>query len=158
MQKVIIIGGGLAGTEAAYFLARHGIKVFLYEMRPHKTTGAHHTHKLGELVCSNSLKSMEVVNACGLLKKEMEVFDALLMRVAKATSVPGGNALCVDRELFSEMVTNIIKNEPNITLINEEITKIPDDALVVVASGPLTSDALTNELQTLIGSEFLSFF
>lgn len=158
MQEVIIIGGGLAGSEAAYFLARHGIKVKLYEMRPHKMTPAHHSAKLGELVCSNSFKSIQLTNACGLLKKEMAVFDALMLKVAAQTEVPGGNALCVDRELYSEHVTKLITAEPNIEVVNEEIRKIPPNALVIIATGPLTSNALTKNLQSLIGDEFLSFF
>lgn len=158
MDEVVIIGGGLAGTEAAFFLAKRGVKVKLYEMRPQTTTLAHHSAKLGELVCSNSFKSKELTNACGLLKAEMAVYDSLMLQVADKSSVPGGNALCVDRERYSELVTKLIEREPNITVLREEITKLPRDKYVIIATGPLTSSALTEELETLIGANFLSFF
>lgn len=158
MQEVIIVGGGLAGSEAAFFLARRGVKVKLYEMRPKVMTAAHHGEKLGELVCSNSFKSVELTNACGLLKREMEVFDSLMLKAAARSEVPGGNALCVDRELFSSLVTDYIKNEPNITIINEEITEIPQGVPVIIATGPLTSPSLTKTLTAMVDEEFLSFF
>lgn len=158
MEEVIIIGGGLAGSEASFFLANHGVKVKLYEMRPVLNTPAHYSDKLGELVCSNSFKSKEITNACGLLKKEMEIFDSLMIKVAAQTEVPGGNALCVDREKFSEHITKIIRNHPNIEVINEEVKTIPSDKIVIVASGPLTSPTLTKELENKLGATFLSFF
>lgn len=158
MEQVVIVGGGLAGVEAAFFLAEKGVKVLLYEMRPMTKTPAHHTGKLGELVCSNSLKSTELTNACGLLKKEMEIFNSLMMSVAARVQVPGGNALCVDRELFSEEITKIIKSHPNIKVINEEVTKIPTNSPAIIATGPLTSKSLEEEIAKLIDSEFLHFF
>ncbi len=158
MEKVIIVGGGLAGSEAAYFLAQHGVKVVLYEMRPKVTTNAHNTSLLAELVCSNSLKSKELTNACGLLKAEMSIFNSLMMQVADSSAVPGGNALCVDRDVFSQKITEIITKHPNIEIINEEVTMLPNDSLVILATGPLTSAKLEQELQTLIGHRFLGFF
>jgi methylenetetrahydrofolate--tRNA-(uracil-5-)-methyltransferase len=158
MEQVIIIGGGLAGTEAAFFLAEKGIKVKLYEMRPKVNTPAHHSDKLGELVCSNSLKSKELTNACGLLKKEMEIYNSLMMQVAKKVSVPGGNALCVDRELYSEEVTRIITNHQNIEVVHEEVTELTTHVPVIVASGPLTSKKLEEALGKLIDTKFLHFF
>ncbi len=158
MEKVIIVGGGLAGSEAAYFLASHGIKVSLYEMRPKVKTNAHQTSLFAELVCSNSLKSKELTNACGLLKAELTLFDSLMMKVANKTAVPGGNALCVDRDEFSQKITNIITKHPNIEIINEEITKLPSDCIVILATGPLTSPKLEQEIQALIGHRFLGFF
>lgn len=158
MQKVNIIGGGLAGSEAAFFLAEHGFKVTLFEMRPTVQTGAHHSGKLAELVCSNSFKSKELTNACGLLKAEMRVWDSLLLNVAGKSELPGGNALCVDRERFSEQVTAILIAHPNIEIVYEEVTSLPLDAPLIVASGPLTSDALTKVLAGYVGENFLSFF
>ncbi|HZJ89166.1 MAG TPA: methylenetetrahydrofolate--tRNA-(uracil(54)-C(5))-methyltransferase (FADH(2)-oxidizing) TrmFO [Bacilli bacterium] len=157
MKKVTIIGAGLAGAEAAYFLARNGIKVTLYEMRPEKVTPAHQTGNFAELVCSNSLKSENLEHASGLLKKELAVLKSLILRAARATKVPAGSALSVDRELFSEYITKEIRKHKNIEVINEEVTKLPK-GIVIVATGPLTSEALTKELQTLIGQDFLSFY
>ena len=158
MQKVNIIGGGLAGSEAAFFLANHGFKVRLFEMRPTVETGAHHTGKLGELVCSNSLKSKELTNACGLLKAEMTVWDSLLIKVASESELPGGNALCVDREAFSDAITTRLSMHPNIEIIYEEVTVLPSDTPLIIASGPLTSPNLTKALGGEIGENFLSFF
>ncbi|OQC11212.1 MAG: Methylenetetrahydrofolate--tRNA-(uracil-5-)-methyltransferase TrmFO [Tenericutes bacterium ADurb.Bin087] len=158
MEQVIIVGGGLAGTEAAFFLAEKGIKVLLYEMRPHVMTPAHHSAKLGELVCSNSFKSMELTNACGLLKKEMEIYNSLMTTVAARVSVPGGNALCVDRELYSEEVTRIITNHPNIKVVYEEVKELPNHVPVIIATGPLTSKGLETTIGKLIDAEFLHFF
>ena len=157
MQKVTIIGAGLAGAEAAYFLARNGVKVTLYEMRPEKATPAHQTGNFAELVCSNSLKSENLETASGLLKKELAVFKSLILRAARATKVPAGSALSVDRELFSEYITKEIRKHKNIEVVNEEVTTLPK-GIVIVATGPLTSEALTKELQTLIGQDFLSFY
>ena len=158
MQKVNIIGGGLAGSEAAFFLANHGFKVRLFEMRPTVETGAHHTGKLGELVCSNSLKSKELTNACGLLKAEMTVWDSLLIKVASESELPGGNALCVDREAFSDAITTRLSMHPNIEIIYEEVTVLPSDTPLIIASGPLMSPNLTKALAGEIGENFLSFF
>lgn len=157
MQKVNIIGAGLAGSEAAYYLAKKGIPVRLYEMRPVKMTPAHHTENFGELVCSNSLKNKNLDNACGLLKAEIDVLGSIIMEASKSTSVPAGNALSVDRDLFSQKITELIKSEPHIEIINEEVTTIPE-GITIIASGPLTSDALTKNIQELIGENFLNFF
>lgn len=157
MQKVNIIGAGLAGSEAAYYLARRGIPVRLFEMRPQKMTPAHHTENFGELVCSNSLKNKNPDNACGLLKLEIDALGSLIMKVSRETSVPSGNALSVDRDLFSQKITELIKKEALIEIINKEVTEIPD-GITIIASGPLTSKDLTKSLQTLIGQNFLNFF
>ena len=155
--SVIVIGGGLAGSEAALQLAKRGVNVELYEMRPKKTTGAHVSSDFAEFVCSNSLGSHDVTNASGLLKKEMETLGGELIKIAYECSVPAGSALAIDRELFSKTVTEKIKNNPNITVINEEITEIPEGN-VIVASGPLTSDNLANAIKKFAKSEHLYFF
>lgn len=158
MEKVVtVIGAGLAGSEASYQLAKRGIKVKLYEMRPKKLTPAHKTGLFAELVCSNSLRAAGLENAVGLLKQEMRMLDSLIIRCADATSVPAGGALAVDRDLFSKLVTKEIKDNPNIEVIEEEITSIPDGP-VIIASGPLTSDALSLEIKNLINEEYLYFF
>lgn len=161
-EKVSIIGGGMAGSEAAWQLAERGIQVSLYEMRPTKMTDAHHTGKLAELVCSNSLRSDDhETSAVGLLHEELRRIDSLILRAADETRVPAGGALAVDRESFSESVEKAIEAHPNITVIREEVTTLPDanDAdLTLVASGPLTSPALFESLKTLIGEDSLSFY
>ena len=154
---VKIIGGGLAGSEAALQLAKRGVKVELYEMRPKKTTGAHVSSDFAEFVCSNSLGSSDVTNASGLLKKEMEILDGELIKIAYECSVPAGNALAIDREKFSGTVTNRIKANNNITVINEEVTSIPDGN-VIIASGPLTSDKFADSIKDFTKSEHLHFF
>lgn len=154
---VKIIGGGLAGSEAALQLSKRGIKVELYEMRPEKTTGAHVSSDFAEFVCSNSLGSFDVTNAGGLLKKEMEILGGELIKVAYDCSVPAGNALAVDRELFSKTVTDKIFNDENITVINEEVTEIPDGN-VIIASGPLTSPVFAESIKEFTKSEHLYFF
>lgn len=155
---VTIIGGGLAGSEAAWQLAERGIPVRLYEMRPHRMTPAHRTDRLGELVCSNSLKSDEPGTAPYLLKEELRRAGSLLIRLAAACRVPGGAALAVDRELFAEQITRAIAAHPRITLIREEVTRIPSDGIVVIATGPLTSPALSEEIRRLTGQEHLYFY
>lgn len=157
-MQIKIIGGGLAGCEAAYHLAKLGYEVILYEMRPKKMTPAHQTDKLAELVCSNSLKSSSLENACGILKAEMEELDSLIMKVANETKVPAGASLAVDREKYSEMVTKIIKSFPNIKIINEEVVKINPDENTIIATGPLTSDALANNIKELFGLEDFYFY
>lgn len=157
MKKVTIIGGGLAGSEAAFLLANKGINVTLYEMRPTKTTLAHNTSFFGELVCSNSLKSKNLDNAAGLLKAEMEVFDSLIMAASKVSEVPAGNALAVDRTLFGAYISEQLQNHPLITIKHEEVDTIPE-GIVVIASGPLTSDLLVKALEDKIGKQMLSFF
>ncbi len=157
MQEVKIIGAGLAGSEAALQLAKRGIKVKLYEMRPKKTTGAHVTEDCAEFVCSNSLGSLDITNASGLLKKEMEILGGELIKIAKEKSVPAGNALAIARKDFSEAVTGRILANDNIELIREEITEIPDGN-VIIASGPLTSDTFAKSIQKFTKSEHLHFF
>lgn len=157
-NKVIIIGAGLAGSEAALQLAKQNIDVDLYEMRPVKTTGAHKTDKYAEFVCSNSLGSSDVTNASGLLKKEMQILGGELINIAFNNAVPAGNALAIDREGFSEKVTELIENNPHINVIKEEITEIPQDKNVIIASGPLTSDELANSIKEFTKNEHLHFF
>ena len=158
-KKVIVIGAGLAGSEAAWQLAKRGVNVDLYEMRPKKMTPAHKTQNFAELVCSNSLRANNITNAVGLLKEEMRRLDSLIIKCADATQVPAGGALAVDRDKFSEMITETIKNHPNINVIEEEITQIPKgDIPVVVANGPLTSDALSQDIRTYTKQEGLYFY
>lgn len=156
-MEINVIGAGLAGSEAALQLAKRGIKVKLYEMRPQKTTGAHKTDKFAEFVCSNSLGASDCSNASGLLKKEMELLGGELINIARECSVPAGNALAIDRELFSATVTKRISENPYIKVIKEEVTAIPD-GYVIMASGPLTSDALANSIKKFTQSEHLHFF
>ncbi len=156
-MEVKIIGAGLAGSEAALQLAKRGIKVKLYEMRPNKTTGAHVGSDCAEFVCSNSLGSSDITNASGLLKKEMELIGGELIKIAIENSVPAGNALAIAREDFSKAVTKRIEEEPNIELIREEITEIPEGN-VIIASGPLTSDVLAEKIKEFTKSEHLHFF
>ena len=157
MDIVKVIGAGLAGSEAALQLAKRGIKVKLYEMRPNKSTGAHVTGECAEFVCSNSLGSADVTNASGLLKREMEILGGELIKIAKDNSVPAGNALAIAREDFSKAVTKRIEEDENIEIIREEVTGIPDGN-VIIASGPLTSDALSKSIQEFTGNNHLSFF
>ena len=158
-KKVIVIGAGLAGSEAAWQLAKRGVNVDLYEMRPKKMTPAHKTQNFAELVCSNSLRANNITNAVGLLKEEMRRLDSLIIKCADATQVPAGGALAVDRDKFSEMITETIKNHPNINAIEEELTQIPKgDIPVVVATGPLTSDALSQDIRTYTKQEGLYFY
>lgn len=155
---VNVIGAGLAGCEAAWQLAERGIKVRLYEMKPKKYTPAHHSDSFCELVCSNSLRSDQIFNAVGLLKEEMRRLGSLVMQCADMTRVPAGGALAVDREGFAKMVTERICAHDNIEAVHEEVDKIAPDAYTIIASGPLTSDALTKEIARLTGSEYLHFF
>lgn len=150
-MKVKVIGGGLAGCEAAYFLAKQGYEVLLYEMRPKKMTGAHETSMLAELVCSNSLKSSSLENACGLLKAEMQEFGSLCMEAALNSEVPAGQSLAVDRTKFSNYITNKISEMKNITIIREEVTKISPTDYTIIATGPLTSDSLGEEIKKVFG-------
>ena len=158
---ITIIGGGLAGTEAAYQIAKKGIKVKLYEMKPIKFSPAHSNKDLAEIVCSNSFKSNLLTNACGLLKEELRRLDSLLIKIADETSVPAGQALAVDREVFSNKVTEEIKKNRLIEVINEEVTEISDfikDGIVIIATGPLTSDKLAKEIQELTSQDKLYFY
>ncbi len=158
MERVIVIGGGLAGSEAAFNIAESGIKVILYEMRPNIKTPVHKTEYMAELVCSNTLGSNELTTGGGLLKAEMKLLNSIVIRVAEETSVPAGNALGVDRNLFSKKITEIIKSHPYIEVRREEVKKIPEDEVVVVASGPLTSDALAESIRELVGHNYLYFY
>ena len=155
---IVVIGGGLAGCEAAYQIAKRGIKVKLYEMKPIKYSPAHSNKDLAEIVCSNSLKSNLLTNACGLLKEELRRLDSLLIKCADETAVPAGQALAVDREKFSKLVTDKIKENSNIEIINQEVTKIPEDVITIIATGPLTSDELYKFISKLIGEEKLFFY
>ncbi len=157
MDKLIIVGGGLAGCEAAWQAAQQGVQVLLFEMRPEKTTGAHRTPFLGELVCSNSLRSREIVTGPGLLKKELEIAGSLIMNAAHASEVPAGSALAVDRTIFSQHITEALEKHGNISVIREEITSIPDSP-AIIATGPLTSDGMADALKALIGGEHLYFY
>ena len=157
-DQINVIGGGLAGVEAAWQAARLGAQVNLYEMRPAKQTPAHRTDKLAEIVCSNSLKSDEPGTASYLLKEELRQGGSLVLAAAAQTQVPAGAALAVDREKFSELITEHISNEPRIRLIREEVTTIPEDQITIIATGPLSSDALTVEIMKLTGSDQMYFY
>ena len=154
---VNVVGAGLAGSEAAWQLAERGIKVNLYEMRPVKQTPAHHTDKFAELVCSNSLRANTLTNAVGVLKEEMRKLDSVIIGAADACAVPAGGALAVDRHEFAAHVTNRVKDHPNVTVFNEEIAEIPQGP-TVIATGPLTSQALSQQLKELTGEEYLYFY
>ena len=161
---ITVIGAGLAGCEAAYQIAKEGIKVKLYEMKPKKFSPAHSSKNMAEIVCSNSFKSNLHTNACGLLKEELRILDSLLIKIADESAVPAGQALAVDREVFSKKVTDIIKANENIEIINEEIgdsihlKDLIEEGIVIVATGPLTSDLLSNEIMDLIGDNDLHFY
>ena len=158
---ITIIGGGLAGTEAAYQIAKSGIRVKLYEMKPIKFSPAHSNENLAEIVCSNSFKSNLLTNACGLLKEELRRLDSLLIKIADQTSVPAGQALAVDRDIFSKNVTNIIEENENIEVIHEEVTdieKIAREGIVIIATGPLTSENLAKNIQKLTSQDKLYFY
>ncbi|MDD3304274.1 MAG: methylenetetrahydrofolate--tRNA-(uracil(54)-C(5))-methyltransferase (FADH(2)-oxidizing) TrmFO [Clostridia bacterium] len=157
--NINIIGAGLAGCECAYILAKNGIKVKLYEMKPKVKSKAHMLDTFAELVCSNSLKSDDITNACGLLKKEMELLDSLFVKVAHQTRIPAGQALAVDREKFSEEITKEIKTNKNIEIIYEQVEDLSKlNGIIVVATGPLTSEALLCHIQKLVGSDSLYFY
>jgi len=155
---VTVIGGGLAGCEAAWQLAERGRPTRLYEMRPQRSTGAHVSDRLAELVCSNSLGSKLPDRATGILQAEMKMLGSLLMRCAEAASVPAGGALAVDRLRFAESVTETLNCHPNIEVIREEVTGLPGDAPAIVATGPLTSPAMTKEIARYTGEDYLYFY
>ncbi len=157
-KKVIVVGAGLAGVEATYYLIKHNIEVDLYEQRPKKNTGEHHTAYFGELVCSNSLKSNNLDNACGLLKEEMRHMGSITMEVAKKTQVPAGNALSVDRDLFSRFLTEEILQSPLVHFHNEEFSLLDDKAYIIVATGPLSSQSIIDKLEALTNDQMFSFF
>jgi methylenetetrahydrofolate--tRNA-(uracil-5-)-methyltransferase len=152
-----VIGAGLAGSEAAWQIAKRGIKVRLYEMRPVKQTPAHHTDKFAELVCSNSLRANTLTNAVGVLKEEMRKLDSVIISSADACAVPAGGALAVDRHEFADKVTDRVKNHENVTVIHEEVVEIPEGP-TVIATGPLTSQSLSSQLKELTGEEYLYFY
>ena len=159
MEKVTVIGAGLAGCEAAWQLAQRGIPVTLHEMKPQKVTPAHHTEWFGELVCSNSLRSDQLENAVGLLKEELRRMGSLILSCADATRVEAGGALAVDRHAFSKAITEKIKNHPLITIVEGEVDHIPDEGQVIVATGPLTSDALIEDIHRLFPeNSYLNFY
>ncbi len=157
-MKAIVIGGGLAGSEAALQLAKQNIEVDLYEMRPNKTTGAHKTEKFAEFVCSNSLGSIDPTNASGQLKAEMSILESYLLKEIINNQVPAGGAIAVDREGFSEKITSLIENNPKIKVIRKEITEIPTNTPTIIASGPLTSPELSEKIREFTGEQHLYFF
>lgn len=154
---VNVVGAGLAGSEAAWQIAQRGVKVRLYEMRPVKSTPAHHTDQFAELVCTNSLRANQVTNAVGLLKEEMRRLNSVVMASADANAVPAGGALAVDRDNFSGQITATLRNHPNIEVVAEELTEFPE-GITVVATGPLTSQAMADQIQKLNGAEGLHFY
>jgi methylenetetrahydrofolate--tRNA-(uracil-5-)-methyltransferase len=154
---VTVVGAGLAGSEAAWQIAQSGVRVKLYEMRPKTQTPAHHTDKFAELVCSNSLRANSLTNAVGVLKEEMRRFDSVIIGAADRCAVPAGGALAVDRHEFAQYVTDAVRNHPLVEVVNEEVTEIPE-GIVVIATGPLTSPALSEKLKALTGEEYLYFY
>ena len=156
-EIVNVIGAGLAGSEAAWQIAKRGVKVRLYEMRPVKQTPAHHTDKFAELVCSNSLRANTLTNAVGVIKEEMRMLDSLIIQSADNSSVPAGGALAVDRHDFAGRVTDTIRNHPLIEIVNEEVTEIPE-GITVIATGPLTSPALAEKVKEMTGQDYLYFY
>ncbi|WP_374955156.1 FADH(2)-oxidizing methylenetetrahydrofolate--tRNA-(uracil(54)-C(5))-methyltransferase TrmFO [Paenibacillus sp. PCH8] len=157
-QQVTVIGAGLAGTEAAWQIASRGVRVKLYEMRPVVKTPAHHTDKFAELVCSNSLRANGLTNAVGVLKEEMRMLNSLVLSAADRHAVPAGGALAVDRDGFSGEITSTLHQHPLIEVVNEELTSLPEDGIVVVATGPLTSPALSEQIKALMGEEYFYFY
>ncbi len=156
-EKIVVIGGGLAGCEAAWQAAEHGCEAVLFEMKPGVFSPAHHNPDLAELVCSNSLKSISLENAAGLLKEEIRVLGSLLIAKADEHKLPAGGALAVDREVFSSEITKAVANNPNITVIREEIREIPEKGIVIIATGPLTSPSFSSCISRLVGENFLYF-
>ncbi|WP_029420515.1 FADH(2)-oxidizing methylenetetrahydrofolate--tRNA-(uracil(54)-C(5))-methyltransferase TrmFO [Alicyclobacillus macrosporangiidus] len=158
MPMVIVIGAGLAGSEAAWQVARQGVRVRLYEMRPNRSTPAHHTDRFAELVCTNSLRAAAITNAVGLLKEEMRRLDSLILRAADAHAVPAGGALAVDRDGFSGAVTEALVSHPLVEVVREEVPEVPADGIVIVATGPLTSPSLSESIRRVVGGEYLYFY
>jgi methylenetetrahydrofolate--tRNA-(uracil-5-)-methyltransferase len=157
-QQVTVIGAGLAGSEAAWQIASRGVRVKLYEMRPVVKTPAHHTDKFAELVCSNSLRANGLANAVGVLKEEMRMLNSLVLGAADRHAVPAGGALAVDRDGFSGEITSTLHQHPLIEVVNEELTSLPEDGIVVVATGPLTSPSLSEQIKALMGEEYFYFY
>ncbi|MDR9854531.1 FADH(2)-oxidizing methylenetetrahydrofolate--tRNA-(uracil(54)-C(5))-methyltransferase TrmFO [Paenibacillus sp. VCA1] len=158
IKQVTVIGAGLAGSEAAWQIASRGVPVKLYEMRPVVKTPAHHTDKFAELVCTNSLRANGLTNAVGVLKEEMRMLDSIILKSADKNAVPAGGALAVDRDGFSGDITDILHNHPLIEVVNEEIQHIPEEGIVVIATGPLTSPSLSAEIKALMGEEYFYFY
>jgi len=158
IDYITVIGGGLAGCEAAWQIAQRGIKVKLYEMKPEKYSPAHSSSGLAEIVCSNSFKSSSLENAAGLLKEELRTLNSLIIACADKTKVPAGQALAVDREKFSEFVTKEIEAHPNIELIRNEVEQTPDEGIVIISTGPLTSEGLSEDIKKIIGNDYLHFY
>src|SRR5262245_6099617 len=158
MVKIRVIGGGLAGAEAAWQIARHGLNVDLYEMRPVRSTPAHVSDRLAELVCSNSLKSNDLLHAPGLLKEEMRILNSLVIRAADESAVPAGMSLAVDRETFSNKIMEALRALPNVTIRREEVLEIPEDGINIIATGPLTSDSLANSIREFTNSPYLYYY
>lgn len=157
-NSVIVVGAGLAGSEATYQLAKRGVNVKLYEMKPKKFSPAHKNQGFAELVCSNSLKAKELTTSSGLLKKEMQMLDSLIIKSAYECCIPAGGALAVDREKFSQIITSTIKSFPNVEIINEELDYIPEDEIVIIATGPLSSEGMVEALGKKIESDYFYFF
>lgn len=157
-EIVTVVGAGLAGSEAAWQLARRGVPVNLYEMRPNRSTPAHHTGDFAELVCSNSLRGAALENAVGLLKEEMRRMDSLIMKCADSTRVPAGGALAVDRQAFARAVTDILQSHPMINIVREEVKDIPGEGIIILATGPLTSDELARSIKEMMGQAYLYFY
>jgi len=158
MEPIVVIGAGLAGCEAAWQIAKRGGKVILYEMKPEAYSPAHRSPFFAELVCSNSFKSESMENASGVLKEEMGQLESLILKVAKETRVPAGDSLALDRELFSKEITQVLQNLENVEVIRKEVCRIPQDRITIIATGPLTSDVLSMEIQKLTGSHHLFFY
>ncbi len=158
MEPIVVIGAGLAGCEAAWQIAKRGGKVILYEMKPEVYSPAHRSPFFAELVCSNSFKSESMENASGVLKEEMGQLESLILKVAKGTRVPAGDSLAVDRELFSKEITQALQNLENVEVIREEVSRTPQDRITIIATGPLTSDVLSMEIQKMTGSHHLFFY
>ncbi len=158
VEPILVIGGGLAGCEAAWQIAKRGGSVVLFEMKPHVYSPAHHSPYLAEIVCSNSFKSESLLNGPGILKEEMSRLDSLILKTAKETRVPAGDSLAVDREAFSQQITQTLENLKNVEIVRKEITSLSGKQLTIVATGPLTSDALSREIQQLTGGHHLFFY
>ena len=158
MERVVVVGAGLSGCEAAWQIARRGGKVVLYEMKPEAYSPAHKSPFFAELVCSNSLKSQSIENASGVLKEEMALMDSLILKVAIEAKVPAGESLAVDREVFSKQITQTLENMENVEVVRKEVSSLPQDGITIIATGPLTSESLRREIQKVTGSSHLFFY
>ena len=158
MEPITVIGAGLAGCEAAWQIAKRGGRVVLFEMKPEVYSSAHRSPFFAELVCSNSFKSVSLENASGILKEEMGQLDSLILKVAKEAKVPAGDSLAVDREIFSQQITQALENLENVEVIRKEVSSIPEEGVTIIATGPLTSENLGNEIQRVTGDHHLFFY